>query len=278
MLRTVPTYLQAHVNMIYLVDDCSTDNTQDVGILLSLKYPNIRYIRLPTKGRQMGAKNAGLTLSTANYVYFGDDDSILLPNSISNLLAMAFDYPHSIVGARHIYMKEDDVLESILSAESQVPQDLDLIYDRRGMRLNLFYQVPLQLKLPFCQSCFLVDRTIAQSQRYDVHYIGTCFREETDYIVALRKIGMNLFICNTALQINLPRSMSLTGGTGSVSAFYRHISELFNEYHFFRKNGAYIREFVDFSVSPTIRTIVLFGSKVRSLILNNLFGFWFDRT
>ena len=118
LTTTIPTYLQEGVKNIYLVDDCSTDNTEAVSRQLSLQYSKIKYLKLKVKGKQMGAKNLGLKHSTAPYIYFGDDDSILKPLSIKEMILMATSFPKHIIGARHIYMTEYDKLLNVAMIQS----------------------------------------------------------------------------------------------------------------------------------------------------------------
>jgi glycosyltransferase involved in cell wall biosynthesis len=263
--KTIPSYIQDGVQNIFLIDDCSTDNTEEIASSLCGLYPQINYRRLPFKGRQMGAKNLGLKISTASYVYFGDDDSILIDGSIKSLLQMAANNPDCIIAARHIYMNSNDVLEKIISRNANIiPASDSDIYNPNTMKLDLSYVIPEHINLPFCQACFLVSGKIARSFHYDEKYIGTCFREETDYIVSLRKSGVDLIVCNEALQINLPRSVSGVGGTASVPFWYRHVSEIINEFRFFSKHGKFLKNYVSFHCSPLYRSLKhLYGKMIR---------------
>lgn len=82
---TIPTYLQEDVLELIIVDDCSTDNTQSVVAELQKEYPQIVYVRNQRNSKQTFSKNVGIGLAKGEYIYFGDDDSILLPNSIKYL-------------------------------------------------------------------------------------------------------------------------------------------------------------------------------------------------
>ncbi len=269
--KTVPSYVQEGVKNIFLIDDCSTDNTEKIALLLCELYPQIIYRRLPTKGRQMGAKNLGLKISTASHIYFGDDDSILIPGTIKSLLEMAATRPDCIIAARHIYMNSNDDMETIISKKADmIPARDSDIYDRNTMKLDLSYVIPENVQLPFCQACFLVSGNIARSFCYDEKYIGTCFREETDYILSLRKSGIDLIVCNEALQINLPRTLSGVGGTSSVSFWYRHVSEIINEFRFFSKHRKYLKNHVSFHCSPFFRSFKHMLGKLIRLHTNKL--------
>lgn len=70
---------------IILIDDGSTDNTEEV----CAPYTNrIRYVRLKNGGVS-AARNHGAELATGDWIMFLDSDDLLLPNSLENLLNAA---------------------------------------------------------------------------------------------------------------------------------------------------------------------------------------------
>lgn len=83
--QTLPTYLQENVRELILVDDCSTDNTPQVVKELQRQYPQIKYLRNERNLKQTVSKNRGMELAKGDYIYFGDDDSFLLPGTIHAL-------------------------------------------------------------------------------------------------------------------------------------------------------------------------------------------------
>jgi glycosyltransferase involved in cell wall biosynthesis len=85
--ETIPTYLQDEVARLVLVDDCSVDDTPRVARELAERYaPRILYVRNETNRKQAYSKNRGKALADTPYLYFGDDDSVLLPYSLAVLL------------------------------------------------------------------------------------------------------------------------------------------------------------------------------------------------
>ena len=73
--KTIPTYLQPDVNELIIIDDCSSDNTEQVVKKLQKKYPIIKYFRNEVNSKQTFSKNVGIKNATCDYIYFGDDDS-----------------------------------------------------------------------------------------------------------------------------------------------------------------------------------------------------------
>jgi glycosyltransferase involved in cell wall biosynthesis len=108
---------------IIIVDDKSTDNTEEVVENLKKDYPIIVYFKSKIKIRQTGAKNIGISIAKGDYCYFGDDDSVLKEGSIKSLVNSSKKYPNSIIAARHIYMKEYENLKHVLIEKDLLNQN-----------------------------------------------------------------------------------------------------------------------------------------------------------
>lgn len=83
---TIPTYFQEDVSEVILVDDCSSDNTAEVVKELQTRFPTLRYFRNEVNSKQPYTQNVAISKVQSEYIYFGDDDSVLYPGSIRNLL------------------------------------------------------------------------------------------------------------------------------------------------------------------------------------------------
>ena len=64
---------------VVVVDDASSDSTPDVV----LNYPEVRYLRLPTRKGPGVARNAGIAATNGSYIAFLDDDDVWLPVKLS---------------------------------------------------------------------------------------------------------------------------------------------------------------------------------------------------
>jgi glycosyltransferase involved in cell wall biosynthesis len=258
--HTIPTYFQDNVCEVIVIDDNSTDNTSEVVKQLQSKIPQIQYIKSEKKIRQTGAKNLGLLNAKGKYIYFGDDDSILKNGSISHLLRTSIDFPNSIIAVRHIYMKENDKIENILKDDTK-DEKFTTIFNPKNLKLNISASLPNIIQIPFCQACFLIPSSLIGETKFNEIFLGTCYREETDFIMQIAAKGHLIYLDNFSLQINLPRSVS-TGGVRSVNLFYRHFSEIINEYIFFKRNKNYIKTISTINTSPFIRSFFHFFNKI----------------
>lgn len=262
---TLPSFLQPNVKRLIVIDDCSNDRTSFVVNELAKKYPRIEYHRLASKGYQMAAKNMGIKISTSRYIYFADDDSVLSPDAISSMVQMIESDSKLVVAARHKYLNDSDTLNFADYKEAPRPSSIADIFDNKLLKLDLSYVVPSGISLPYCQACFMVSRDVAQLFSFNEAYRGTCYREETDFILSLRECGMKIVVCNNAIQLNLPKS-NLGGGTSSYRGIYRHISEIRNEYIFFKSHGYFIKTFSPICTAPIFRSLMHAADKFFRLV------------
>jgi glycosyltransferase involved in cell wall biosynthesis len=259
--ETIPSYIQEYVSEVIIVDDSSDDNTYEVIQMLQQKYPKIKYIKSQLKIRQTGAKNIGIKLATSKYIYFGDDDSVLKFGSMKSLIALADTYKEAIIAVRHVYMQEHDDLNKILLDEGYQTVNKKLLYDSKTLKLDLRYSFNEIIEIPFCQACMLVPLSVAKSHSFNTSFLGTCYREETDFIMQIISVGHKVYLDNFALQVNLPKSKS-TGGIRSVNVIYRHFSEVINEYIFYSRNKAYIKTISNINVNPLVRALTHLINKI----------------
>jgi len=264
--KIIPSYIQEMVCEIIIVDDKSTDNTEETVRSLIEDYPIIRYYRSDFKIRQTGAKNIGIKMAKGDFCYFGDDDSVLKPGSIQSLVNSALLYPNSLIAARHLYMKEDDDLEKILLDTDILKHfKIETFYNKKTLGLYTYPKITAVIELPFCQACFLLETNIAKEQKFNESFVGTCNREETDYIMQLCKKGHKVYLDNNALSIDLPRQIS-AGGIRSVGFLKRHLGEAFNEFLFYKRNRIYLKKVSTKNSNPLVRACSHLNNKVLTIL------------
>jgi glycosyltransferase involved in cell wall biosynthesis len=262
----IPSYYQKYVSEIIIIDDKSTDNTEEVVMALKKSIPIIRYYKSKTKIRQTGAKNIGIQMAKGEYCYFGDDDSVLKDGSIESMVQNSSQIDNSIIAARHLYMKEGQNLENLKADFNDVKfENIDLIYNKDNMQIDLSIKFDKLIEIPYCTYCFLIPSLVAKSNFFFEGFAGTCFREETDYIMRLCSKNMKVYLDYNALSIDLPRSIS-QGGIYSVKLVQRHLSEIYNEYMFYKRNRFYLSQISTLNSNPYIRAIVHLKTKILSIL------------
>ncbi len=99
----IPTYNRARMlpravasaagHEIVIVDDCSTDDTEQVAARLVAEHGAV-YLRMPSNRGPNPARNAGVRVATGDVVFFLDDDDVLLAGGPRRILEVAARHPH----------------------------------------------------------------------------------------------------------------------------------------------------------------------------------------
>lgn len=234
---TIPTYVQQYVSEIILIDDASTDNTSDIVHELQKQIPILKYIRLNKNSKQTVAKNTGIMRTHTEWIYFGDDDSVLLPDSIPTLYKTALEYKADICGTKAIYMETggiENVTDYVKQWNIPLPKGKKII-DIQTFSANLCYSLQEPIELPFVQASALVRSQLAKEIMFDIKYTGNAYREETDFFIRCHLKGYKIIYQSKAVQINLPRKMS-SGGAHTKSKITWYLSAISNNWYFLQKN------------------------------------------
>ena len=236
---TIPTYFQEDVSEVILVDDCSSDNTAEVVKELQTRFPTLRYFRNEVNSKQPYTQNVAISKVQSEYIYFGDDDSVLYPGSIRNLLNVMREKNADIVGGRALalfFPEQIDELDEFLSHYgNRIATEDNQIVDLSTLSTNFTYTVKEPIKVPFCHASCLCKTQVAREMQFDVKIEGNAYREETDFLIRATLAGYTIYYTSSANQINLPSAMC-SGGARSKN--HRHWAEnaIRNNDYFIDKN------------------------------------------
>lgn len=236
---TIPTYFQEDVSEVILVDDCSSDNTAEVVKELQTRFPTLRYFRNEVNSKQPYTQNVAISKVQSEYIYFGDDDSVLYPGSIRNLLNVIREKNADIVGGRALalfFPEQIDELDEFLSHyRNRIATEANQIVDLSTLSTNFTYTVKEPIKVPFCHASCLCKTQVAREMQFDVKIEGNAYREETDFLIRATLAGYTIYYTSSANQINLPSAMC-SGGARSKN--HRHWAEnaIRNNDYFIDKN------------------------------------------
>ena len=236
---TIPTYFQEDVSEVILVDDCSSDNTAEVVNELQTRFPTLRYFRNEVNSKQPYTQNVAISKVQSEYIYFGDDDSVLYPGSIRNLLNVMREKNADIVGGRALalfFPEQIDELDEFLSHyRNRIATEANQIVDLSTLSTNFTYTVKEPIKVPFCHASCLCKTQVAREMQFDVKIEGNAYREETDFLIRATLAGYTIYYTSSANQINLPSAMC-SGGARSKN--HRHWAEnaIRNNDYFIDKN------------------------------------------
>ncbi|WP_279018455.1 glycosyltransferase family 2 protein [Megasphaera elsdenii] len=244
---TIPSYVQELVGEIIIVDDCSTDNTGETIKKLQKDFPLIRYFRMPRNSKQTAAKNEGIKHVKYPYVYLGDDDSFITPNTIQELYDTLVTYDADVVGAKALYMHDqreiNHIDEFIQQNSRQVKSVQDALSIEKLFYINFDFDCNPPQRVPFCHACALVKKEIFDTIHFDVNYRGNAFREETDLFTRVSAAGYSIYYDSSAVQINLPRNMILRKNSLLQHKLKASFYEFWNTYKYLRKNEKFLQKF-----------------------------------
>lgn len=236
---TIPTYFQEDVSEVILVDDCSSDNTAEVVKELQTRFPTLRYFRNEVNSKQPYTQNVAISKVQSEYIYFGDDDSVLYLGSIRNLLNVMREKNADIVGGRALalfFPEQIDELDEFLSHyRNRIATEANQIVDLSTLSTNFTYTVKEPIRVPFCHASCLCKTQVAREMQFDVKIEGNAYREETDFLIRATLAGYTIYYTSSANQINLPSAMC-SGGARSKN--HRHWAEnaIRNNDYFIDKN------------------------------------------
>lgn len=239
--ETIPSYLQPEVAQLVLVDDCSPDNTPEVAQQLMQRYPQITYLRNEVNGKQTTSKNRGKALAQTEFVYFGDDDSILSPGALGILLRTARETSSDIVGASALYLRDDKDSEAAVLARRKLAGNIDDVVQLNRLQFDFAAVTRQPMEVPVCHASFLIRAEAARAIDFDTGYVGNCYREETDFLVRCRARGLRISYESRAVQINLPPSQATGGARGRGRLSYEGYA-LYNTARFLLKNRKALKQ------------------------------------
>lgn len=261
--EVIPTYFQNEVLEVIVINDASTDNTQVVLELIKQEYPSLVIINNDENMKQTYSKNRGIDIARGEYVFFGDDDSVLLPGVISRLLNTLHDKKCDVVGARILYMSkyETQFSECINrhKIEGRFSSDLDT------MEFSFTKELPEPVECFYAQALVLIPRIKLGQHRFDTTYTGNCYREETDFLFALFLDGFKFYYDSAALMINLPPQKA-TGGARTSNKIKYHYESVINNQRFLIKYNKKINELTGTNHTIMFRQLNFILKKVGSFI------------
>ena len=248
--KTIPSYIQENVGEVIIVDDASTDNTFDVINELKEIYPEIIYVRMVKNSKQTAAKNEGIRNAKFPYIYFGDDDSFITESTISKLLNTLIEKKADVVGAKALYMDNDEEEKNINEFIAQKSKrfinitEVKKFLDIRNLFFITFdWDYIESLKVPFCNACALVKREILNDIKFDTSYGGNAFREETDLFTRISAAGYTIYYNSSAVQINLPRKQVIKNKSLIKYKLKSSYYEFFNTLKYLKKNYAFLKSY-----------------------------------
>ena len=127
---------------VIIVDDCSTDSSLDIADSYLAKFGGrLKIISLPMNtGNASVPRNEGLRFSRGEYVFFMDDDDLLLDNALETLYAYAADCQADVVCMEQGFLLTGDKVQSAAWNKNVQPDKPTLEPEDTSKRVESFLQ------------------------------------------------------------------------------------------------------------------------------------------
>lgn len=220
---------------IIIINDCSTDNTEEVILILKKKYKNLVALKTKKNSGPAKTRNLGIKNSSGEYVFFTDDDCIVPKDWIRKYLDFFKNHPE-VYGAggileaknKNIFSfleKIKDVFlgirytkEKIGSSEIKTGFTNNCVYRKEVFKKVGYFQenfkVPAGEDLEFSQrvaskyKIAFVPITVLHNHEYDWNYLsGLLYKQGLGEMPPKEKRTINLIkkspklICNILKKI-----------------------------------------------------------------------------
>jgi len=186
---------------LIIVDDCSNPEISQLLVNEQLNYKELIVVRLPENLGSSGARRKGINLSNGQFLFFTDDDDLVLPNRISSPLSYILENPLlDVVYCNYNVVDDDGNISPIQCQPFQREAYLKLeFYIGLGIlfgRRNVFLDVPFYT-------------------RYDQ-------AADFDWVFRLLRKGYNIDLC-PEIVMNYNRSGNLDHHlSGTKASFAQH--------------------------------------------------------
>jgi glycosyltransferase involved in cell wall biosynthesis len=240
----IPTYNRAHLigktigsilkqefqqYEVLVIDDGSTDNTEEVVKQFSATSTHIQYIR-KTNGERGAARNYGARLSKGSYINFFDSDDLMLGNHLTTAVVMMQTQPE------FFHLGYDHRLEdgTLLGKQTDMGEDLQhtILFDNKLSCNGVFIRKDIAIQFPFEE-----DRVLASSEDWHLwirlicRFDLPCSKEITSTVVnhdyrSLKTIATDKLVARDLLLIDLLRKDDVVSKVYGKS-FNRFVAERF---------------------------------------------------
>ncbi|MBR0061592.1 MAG: glycosyltransferase, partial [Selenomonadaceae bacterium] len=127
---------------VIIVNDCSTDSSLDIADSYLERFDGrLKIISLPMNtGNASVPRNEGLRFSRGEYVFFMDDDDLLLDNALETLYAYATDYQADVVCMEQGFLLTGDKVQAAAWNKNVQPDKPTLEPEDTSKRVESFLQ------------------------------------------------------------------------------------------------------------------------------------------
>ena len=236
----LPTYFnQKIVNKIIIIDDAGTDNLEIKIENFKKEFPNIVYKKFEKQIFLPQARNEGIKLSDAQYIFMGEDDVYLENDHLKILLDLMNEYNCDLIAGRRIYIKENQSFEEAKYLADQDKRPIFTKFPFEGY-FERYFEKDI-INPPYLHSNVLVKRRVYDKVLYDPWYKGNGFREDLDFFLNCHKYNFKMVLTNKTACYHLKSNINKRGGSRINRVVYEYYVWK-NTLYCFKKNSKVLKE------------------------------------
>ncbi len=246
---------------LIILDDHSSDNTSQICLEYSQKYPNIHYHHNKKNIGQPGNRNIGISLAKGELIFFIEDDLILDEECLMRLV-QTYDELKDSVKVGGIMPRLSSELEKELKSDKCDP----IIFNKHTGEIYLNYWIHCDgvKEVITTHACTLYPISVLiETGGYPENtYIGNCYREESDLNFRVLHLGYHFFYQSKAWALH---KVQKSGGCRDFSFIKFEYFKIRNHIVFliriFKLKALYMIPF--FIMERLIRTLTHFIKNTR---------------
>lgn len=270
-LSTLKKVIDSYVNQngvkeIIIIDDYSSDHTEEYFSQISKKYKQIKYLR---NKENMGApysRNRAIDVAKGEYVFMGEDDLYLPNNFLNTLYKHMVSSKADVIAGRRIWLGEN---ESFIDGLTRANKSTGNPFIKKTLTTNCEIKLDKDTELPLVDASMLISRKVFEKIKYDEHYRKNAWREETDYQISAEEKGFKIVYCPHIESYHLFKKKN-TGGNHNHNLINYEKTIWINNLYMFNKHKKYLKEKFGINYIFIIRFIYY---RISRLLMNELISF-----
>lgn len=266
--KTIPSYLQDVTLEVILVDDGSSDNTQEYVKKLQEQYGEVKYVRLKKNKGVTYARNAGISKARGEYVFFGDDDACLYEGTLFRLRNALETYPADIAGANGSYAtnrSEIQYMDKYIKSYFTEPMKGRCLMDFNTGKMNYHCKIDEPIEGLLIMASFMLKTELAKKEKFDVGYLKKGGWEDIGYLLQHAEKGQKEIYVPDAYEIDVPRYLSNGGGFAEKKVRNRFLYVIWNWYYLLNKHYEYLKRENYISISKTKSIMILIKNLLETI-------------
>ena len=266
---------------VIVVDDCSTDKSVEVVKSYAPKFKGqLKFIKTKKNSGNPGVpRNFGLKFSRGEYVYFMDDDDLIVKNGLEEMHKFAKNFKADVVYMYKYFTKTEDA-SGKLTVNSFIKEDLQkeplILEGNISARLNLFLKGNLRVMpwLKFLKRDFLIGEEIT--------FPKIKVSEDDFWTIEVLCRAKKIVLISNAFYVNRNTPTSLTRKKKSASELIKYhmtpliegekfFYKIINENEFFQKNPQYAYAWIEKLARYCFQTILPACASLKTLEVYEIF-------